>query len=88
MIKALVSWKGGVGTVECQFAYPLSKGDTFMIRDGGQRVICTVEHILHVPVDPTSGDTPSVVYQVTRLDTDTGWFKLMLNSVMEHLPKF
>ena len=50
---------------DCEFAYALIRGDSFVMDTGDGRVACVVDTVLSVPVLANSGHTPSVVYQAS-----------------------
>lgn len=87
MLKAQIHWKGSTGVaVECEFAYPLKEGDTFVVQEGDERFLCKVESIVHFPVNAGSGDTPSVGLFVSRQSTDESyWLKQFWGDLLGNL---
>jgi hypothetical protein len=76
MLKAQIHWKDKPGVaIECEFSYPLKVGDTFIVADEAERYICTVDTIVHFPVNEDSGNTPSVGYFVSRKPASESYWK-------------
>jgi len=62
-----IHWKGADGPVaELQFAYPLTVGSTFVLQSEEDNLVCTVDMIMHYPINAGSEHSPAVGYFVSK----------------------
>jgi hypothetical protein len=52
--------------VDMQFAYPLSVGDTFALRENGEVFLCTVSSVVHFPTLDGTDAHPMVGYGINK----------------------